>query len=667
MYRIVTFMTMVCLFSSAAAEVTGISVNERADVLDGRAFGDAGAYEKLSGVIHFAWDPADPENAKIVDLDLAPKDEDGRVEAVANFMVLQPKDPARRSGIGLLEVSNRGGKAALAYFDRTGTSRNPTTEADFGDGFLLEQGLTIIWVGWQWDVPPYPDQLRIEAPIAEENGETIYSHTRADWVPSSPTKTLPLADRGHVPYTVARPGDEGNVLTVRQGRDDPRTVIPRTDWSFAEVKNGNVVPSPDTIYYEAGFEPGKIYELVYHTKNPRVVGIGLAAVRDTIAYAKHDEDCPFPVDKGIAFGVSQTGRFLRHFLYQGFNTDEHDRIAFDGMLIHAAGAGRGSFNHRFAQPSRDAHRFSAFFYPTDLFPFTSRDETDPLTGETDGLLSHTKPEHRPKIFYTNTGYEYWGRGASLVHTSPDGTKDVEPLENERIYHLASGQHFVAPRLPSGRPIITNGMAWIGNPLDFMLTERALLQRLIEWTMDGTLPPESKYPRIDKGTLVPVEDVVAPKIFGVTWPDRAHVAYRVDYGPRWREGIIDNEPPKVGEAFPVLVPQVDEYGNELGGVATVELLAPMATYTGWARRYPLPNPEELLDFVGMFCPAPRIAAHEDRRDSRPPVEVMYSSKEEYLSKARESAESLVGEGFLLERDVEPAVKRAEETWDWVMDR
>ena len=136
----------------------------------------------------------------------------------------------------------------------------------------------------------------------------------------------------------------------------------------------------------------------------------------------------------FGLGISQSGRFLRHFLAQGFNADEEGRQVFDGLFIHVAGAGVGSFNHRFAQPSRDAQPVSALFYPTDLFPFTDLPETDPETGARGRPPRPGRADRVvPKIFTTNTSYEYWGRAASLVTTSPDGKSDVPIPEDVRVY------------------------------------------------------------------------------------------------------------------------------------------------------------------------------------------------------------------------------------------
>ncbi len=537
------------------AEVVRVVVDRREDLLGGRAWGGAGVYEKLVGRIYFEFDPGNPANARVVDLQFAPLNDRGRVEAWANFMILQPKEAARRRGVAWVEVSNRGGKASLRYFNRAQVaSLDPTSEEDFGDGLLLEQGLTLIWIGWQWDVPDQGGQLlRLHVPTARISDSAIEGLVRSDWTVDEDTDVLPLGHRGHRAYVPVDPQGDADVLTVRNGRLDARQTVPREEWSYVASEDGQQPGQRTAITLEGGFQAGRIYELVYRSRDPRIVGLGLCAIRDVISYAKYDLDSVFPVRLGVAFGVSQTGRFLRHFLYQGFNTDEKGRKAFDGMLIHTAGAGRGSFNHRFAQPSRDAHGYSAFFYPTDLFPFTSRTQRDPVTGLEDGLFARTSGEDLPKVIYTNTGYEYWGRAASLIHTSIDGRQDLEPMVNERIYHLAGGQHFVGVFPPPEPSRMAEGglPAYRGNPLDFTLTLRALAVGLVGWVQGSSEPPPNAFPRVGDGTLVPVAGLAFPPLPGVQVPTVAHEAYRMEYGPRWwSEGIIDLEPPGVGSGLPL---------------------------------------------------------------------------------------------------------------------
>jgi hypothetical protein len=661
---VVAALTLLSLVSAPAATagVRRLVVTARQDVL-------GGDYEKLAGHVELELDPAHPANAGIVDLARAPRNARGRVEATADVVVLRPRRVAARGSTALLEVCNRGGKALLPYFNRAPWRRDPTADADFGDRLLMRLNLTLVWVGWQFDVPREPGLLRLRAPVARADGRPIEGLVRSDWTVDRPTATLPLAHRDHVAYPAAEPGHADNVLTVRVARLGPREVVPRHRWRFARLEDGRLVDDPTQVHLEGGFEAGKIYELVYRARDPVVVGIGLAAVRDIAAWLRHDAPPELRVTSTIAFGVSQSGRFLRHFLYQGFNADEAGRRVFDGMLVHTAGAGRGSFNHRFAQPSRDAHRFSAFFYPTDLFPFTTRTQTDPQTRVSDGLLARSadRPEHRPKLMSANTGYEYWGRAASLVHTSPDGHADVAPLPSERIYHLAGGQHFVGAFPPSAGE--RAGLAYRDNPLDFLVTLRALLVRLVAWVVEDRPPPPSAYPTLAAGTLVPITALQFPRIPGVTAPGVIHQAHRVDYGPGWPAGIVTREPPGIGPAFPALVSQVDADGNEVAGVRGVELLAPLGTYTPWQLRGGGGAAAgELRDFLGTYTPFARTEAERQHRgDSRPSLERRYADRHAYLESAARAAESLAAAGLLLRDDVRHVLRRAEQHWDWVTSR
>ena len=302
-----------------------------------------------------------------------------------------------------------------------------------------------------------------------QDGEPIRGLVRSDFVVTDRTPTHSLADRSHVPYPVADPRAPENVLTVRDTADGKRQPIPRERWRFARMENGEPVPDSGTVWLEGGFEANRIYEVVYLSENPPLVGLGPTAVRDAVSHLKYSGAEPLGIpddalDRGIAFGISQSGRFLRTFLYYGFNEDERGRIAFDGVMSHVAGGGRGSFNHRFAQPSRDAHPYMNFLHPTDIFPFTDRAQSDRETGREDGILTHAlKREFWPKIFYTNSAYEYWGRAASLIHTTIDGKRDIELFDNVRVFLFSGTQHgpgSFPPRVSIGQQR--------ANPLDFPL-------------------------------------------------------------------------------------------------------------------------------------------------------------------------------------------------------
>jgi hypothetical protein len=642
-----------------SAEVVRLEIVERGVIADGTSFGDAGPYEKLEGKVYFELDPDNPANAAIVDLDRAPRNARGRVEAHGDLFVLRPVEATRGSGTALVEVSNRGSKASLRYFNAAPRGSDPSSAEGVGDGFLMRRGLTVIWVGWQFDVPDEPGRLRLVAPRIPG----VEGLVRSDWTVDEPSDRLQLGHRGHTPYPVVEPHGDAHVLTERDGRLGARRVVPREVWRFTE--------DGTAIERDGGFAPGRIYELVYRGSDPAVVGFGLAAIRDILAYARHDEQSAFPVARGFAFGVSQTGRFLRQFLYQGFNTDERGRKVYDGLLIHTAGAGRGSFNHRFGQPSRDAHRYSAFFYPTDIYPFSGRPQRDPRTGRREGLLDRVRRSgHTPRIFYTNTGYEYWGRAASLLHTSLDGSADVEPLGDVRIYHLASCQHFPVGFAPDRLQAVEGAGGFRGNPIDFLTIERALVVAMQDWIERDVTPPPSAYPRIDDGSAETIDQVAFPAVPGVAFPGVIHEAYRADYGPRLlTDGIIDIQPPLLGATFPSLVSRVDVDGNEVAGIRPIDILVPLATYTPWHLRQSLPGGNgELTDFWGMILPFASTAnEREASGDPRPSVEERYPSREEYLRHVEKEARAAVSRRHLLEEDIPRVVRRAEEMWDWMAAR
>lgn len=650
----------------ASARVVRIDLDQRQPILAGRTFGLAGSYEKLAGIIRFAVDPNNPANRIIADIDKAPTNDQGEVEFSSNFVMIQPADPDRGNKTILYEVSNRGGKGMLSFFNFARGSLNPEEESHFGDGFLLREGYTLLWVGWQFDPPQRDGLMRLSAPIAMENGNPIRGLVRSNFVVADREEFHSLADRSHIPYVVADPNAPGTQMTVRDSAEAPPRELARSEWKFARVENGKPVTDIGHVFLEGGFISGKIYEVVYLSENPTLVGLGPAAVRDAISFLKHGERANIsipgrPAERAIGFGISQSGRFLRTFLYYGFNEDENHRKVFDGMLSHVAGGGRGSFNHRFAQPSRDAHPFMNFFYPTDIFPFTDIEQLDPETGISDGLLKRQKPEFRPKIFYTNSSYEYWGRAASLIHTSVVGEHDAVIPDSTRIYLFSGSQHG-----PSGFPPTHSIGEQLNNPMDFRWAMRALLSAMNRWCGDGAHPPASRYPRIDDGTLVSPDHLAFPKIPNVRYSSRLHKARRVDYGPEFRSrGIVALEPPKIGSAYPMKVPAVDADGNEIAGVKMPEMAVPLATYTGWnlfnARSGPT---HEISSMVGSYIPFPVSKAERAMsKDPRQPISARHRSKAEYLGRVAAAAIDLIDDRLLLADDMPAILRNAARHWDY----
>jgi alpha/beta hydrolase family protein len=678
-----SILLMIALLAGAAqARVVRVEISSRADVENGKSFGNAGAYEKLTGRVYFAVDPANPHNRQIVDLDKAPRNAQGEVEFSADLYLLKPKDMSKGNGSVLFEVSNRGGRGIV--FLANGR------EGEVGDGFLMRQGYTVAWVGWEFDVADQPDRLKLSAPVAHEaDGKEIHGLVRGDFTPSQKRDDWPL---GHIllgpdggkSYAVDDPGSPANVLTVRDTPTEARARIPRADWSFARVVNGKLTPDPHFIHLNTGFVPGRIYEVVYSSKNPVVVGVGLAAVRDFLSYLKYDPQATAPVKRVYAVGISQSGRFLRHFLYQDFNADEKGRQVMDGVIAHVAGAGRGSFNHRFAQPSRDAQPMSSLFFPTDLFPFTDLPEEDRLNASAGLLDAATRSHTAPKLFYTNTSYEYWGRAASLIHTTVDGKQDAPVAPNTRIYFLAGLQHFSGGFPPQksvpANPDYTTQQKQNPNPIQWYW--RALITDMDQWVKDGKEPPPSTYPKIAEKTLVPLGEWKFPKIPQVNTPHEVSLAYHLDFalevfGPPPGKGTdskqpqmmwVNIEPPQVGSAFTVLVPQSDADGNDLGGVRLPELQVPLVTYTGWNLRDPsIGAPDQRVSFLGSWIPLAKTA--EDRKktgDPRLSIGERYKSREDYMSKFEQAARKLIEQRFLLQEDLPAILERGKLEWKTIVE-
>jgi hypothetical protein len=400
--------------------------------------------------------------------------------------------------------------------------------------------------------------------------------------------------------------------------------------------------------------------------DPVVAGLGFAAVRDFAAYAKHAPDSIVPAARVYGEGISQNGRFLRDYLYQGFNADEEGRIALDGVLAHVAGAGRGSFNYRFAQPSRDAQPTSSVFFPTDVFPFTDQPETDPVTGERGGLLDRAVSEKvAPKIFLSNTSYEYWGRAASLIHITADGKSDAPISSNVRIYHFTGLQHFTGPFPPAkGEGDVLGQAPQSSLPIKYFW--RAMIANMDAWVRSNTPPPDSSYPKIADATLVPLEKYAFPAIPGVNKALDANEALHLDFGLKWREGILSIQPPKVGEAFPVLVPQVDADGNERAGVHLPQIAVPLATYAPWNLRDPsIGAPDQRVAFEASYFPFAKSAdARQKTGDQRKSIAERYASRQDYLSRYGRVVDELMTQRWILEEDRPALLHRGEQEWDQV---
>jgi hypothetical protein len=672
--------------SAARAELIKLDVLRREPFAGGMAFGDTGPYERIVAVARFAVDPNHPRNRIIVDLDKAPRNAQGKVEFEADVFILAPKDLRKGNGAIFYDVNNRGNKLALRFFNRAPGTNDPAKAADAGDGFLMRRGYTVVWCGWVGELLPGEHRLLMRAPVATDNGKPIRGPVRYEMVTDKRADTLPLSKReGHGSYPPTAEGEAKGVLTKRLRASDKPSVIAREQWSLerqpvAEVKEGvSGTLGQIRLRLKGGFEPGYLYELVCEAEGPIVQGLGFAAVRDLISFLRHDRTARNPlrrktprrsqwepaIERAYGFGVSQSGRFLRHFLYQGFNADEQDRKVFDGLMPHVSGGGLGFFNHRFAQPTRHNAQHEEHLYPTDVFPFTYGEETDPFTKRRDGILKRLASEgdrFLPKVMHTQSAAEYWHRSGSLVHTDPLGKVDAEIPENVRIYAFGGTQHGPAAD-PPPRGICDN----LTNPADYRPFLRALLDALDAWVRQGTPPPPSVYPSIKQKGLVDWRQAstVFPAIPGVRHPKVIQQPPKCDYGQDFAaKGIISLEPPRVVGEYTVRVPGSYNDGNDRGTLLPPEVAVPLATYTGWnLRRKEFGADGMLASLMGSYIPFPKTRAERLKSgDPRFSIEERYGSFAAYRKRFADTCDDLVSRRYLLREDAERLTANREKLRD-----
>lgn len=664
-------------FTAAAvdAEVERVEITSREVFAGGADFGDTGPYEKIRGSLFYAVDPDAAANRAVVDLELAPRGADGKVRFRGDFVLLKPVDLERGNGRLLYDVNNRGNLYMLRHINGGSRTNDPSTLADAGNGFLMKQGYALLWSAWNWDVRAGDHRLQIELPIASRDGETIRQRIAAEIVNSftaEPLPSMPLAWGGSRCYPALDAADNSQaVLTVRDAPDGERQPIADERWRLARIEHGVEVPDPTHLTIDGGIEPGRIYELIYEAQNPRVVGLGLAAVRDAISFFRFDgadrTGTPSPlavrgaegswrssVERAYMFGVSQSGRFITHMLWQGFHVDEADRMVVDGARIHVAGGGKGGFNHRFAQTTHHPSHLEGNSFPADHPPFNFLPEG--WLSDNDVLARAKALGAVPRIIITNNALEYWTRSASLVHTDPTGTVDALFHPSVRYYMTNGAPHGGAS---SRKPTITEHGR---NPLGVGHLQRAMLVNLDRWVTDGVEPPPSRFPRIGSNELITASEHADrfPEIPGMRHPGSNLQPRLVDSGPRfWSDGVFSVVPPKMGETFRTFVPAFDDDGNGVGGIRLPELSVPLGTYQGFnPRSEAAGNPEFLTRFDGSFRVFPTTEDERQRAgDPRRSIEARYASHQEYVDRVAAAANELARQRLLLPEDAGSTIELA----------
>ncbi|MBV8130968.1 MAG: hypothetical protein JO282_00455 [Alphaproteobacteria bacterium] len=645
-------------------------------------FGTVGAYERLVGRAHFAVDPFAPAQRGITDLDKAPTEGDGLVHFTGDFSILKPVDPARGNRRLFFDYGNRGNKRMLQFFNDAPASNDPRTLAHAGNGFLMRRGYTVGWLAWQGDLLPGNGRVLLDLPVARERDRPLTGPVRVEYIANrAGVTTLPLSGRASVRShpTVSLDPREAR-LTRRRYPYDERIPVPPESWCFARIEGGTgldnqgavqaVIPSDSHIHIPGGFEPSWIYELVYTGRDPLVLGLGHAAVRDFVSFLRYGEkdsagrvnplcERGGTIERAYAWGRSQTGRCLRDLVYRGFNADAAGRKVFDGILPHVAGAGRMWLNHRFANADvSGGQQYEDHFNPADTFPFSYAETTDHLTGRRDAILK--RPETDPLVIHTQTSTEYWQRRGSLAHTDTRGNDLAQP-DRVRIYMWASSQHFADPLLRKlERGVCQNYLNTVTTSMLF----RAMIDALDRWATAGVAPPESRIPRCADGTLVAADEWRRqfPEIPGVATPRAPSALPLLDFGPEAECGIL-KEPPDIapGGDYSILVPAVDEDGNDKAGVRAPMVAAPLGTYCGWNLRARGFGQGAMHEFSGSYIPLPETP--EERRatgDPRQSILERYPHAEAYVEAIARAAQRLVADRLMLEEDVERAVAAAA---DW----
>ncbi len=679
MFFYITFLSalFISLSAPANAMITKIVIEKRESFANGHEFPLTGAYEKLVGRAYGEVDPKKPLNKILINLDKAPKNQRSRVEYWTDIFILKPVDMKRGNGKIFYDAPNRGSKRILMFLNDAPENNDPSSLQDTGNGFLMRQGYTIVWSGWQGDLTPGENFLIMRVPIATNNGKEIIKATRTEIVVTRDgISSQSLSAHNRVTSYEAATTDKSQAsLTVREKSYGTRALLPSSEWEFASCKKnketGQVEMRPSTkdLCLLSGFKPGQIYEFIYPAKNPLVLGLGFAGVRDLISFLRYEikdevgslnplatgKEDKTGIQTAYGWGRSQSGRFLRDLVYHGFNEDESHRQVFEAISPHAAGGGRLYLNYEFARPVTSSQQHTNQLDP-ELFPFTYHILKDPQTGREDGILK--RPKTDPYIVHTQTATEYWQKRGALAHTDGKGKDDIPIPKTVRIYAISSAQH----NPPFGSVPRRGECQQLTNPMSIGDALRALIVAMDRWVNEGVLPPPSQIPRVSDNTLVAAEQNSTgfPKIPGVRYHGLYNRQLFLDYGPNLIRGIIEVHPPrqvKNGE-YKISVPKVDADGNEIAGIRLPTIRVPLATHTGWNLQRKGLAEDELCGLLGSYIPFPKTKEEREKSgDPRVSIDERYKDHADYVQRVSREARSMVEERLLLSEDAERIIEEA----------
>lgn len=660
--RSICLAVTIAISSSASSEVVRVDIRQQRPWMEGRDFG-AGSYELLSGIVFYEVDPKDPSSRDIADIRNAPRNARGKVEFSGPFLILRPKDLARANGTTLFEVANRGSTqldGVLADFDSLALVDNQTR--DVSRPVLFDQGYTFAWAAWQGNLKP--EEFGLAVPTAKVS--SIARSAAFLGVKDGPTDASPVSQD----WCAADVNDSKAVLRIHRTFDDPGALVPRGEWRFARKdEQGRPVSDPCAYVLAKPVTTPALVTVVYSVPQTQLLGLGQAAVRDFVSHLKYAELQSTLNERAgsgrqfVGYGYSQSGRFLRDFLYRGFNADARGRRVFDGVLDTASGAGRGSFNHRLASPGQAGNSVGSALRAVDIYPFADVPTPDINGKGSEGLLDRAvNAGVQPKIMHILSSSEYWARAGSLLHTTTNGLKALKEAEDTRTYAFAGTAH--GPRRPTNFLAKETSADYPYNDNeDLFLAMPALLNAMRRWIAADAEPPPSRYPELGT-TLVPPGQLKFPAIPGVRVPVSPPPVWQLDLGKKYRsEGII-SEPPQVGARYPLLIPQVEADGNEIGSYAGLTRSVPLGTYTAWNHLSPdLDGFGYLSGLQGAFVPFPRTkAAREKTKDPRPSIDERYGGLAGYMVAVDKEIEKQVSGGFLLPEERAHARTWMRLVWD-----
>jgi Alpha/beta hydrolase domain len=696
---------------SLVTKGTGVAFN-------GATFGAIGTYNYILAEATAKVSAKDPCAATIVDLKNA-ADTNGVVTYKFDVVMLTPTDATKANGTLLYEVSNRTSSISFAALN-DGTSNNlfdnvkPVIPAaatgvvvglGAGNGFLLNQGSTIIWSGWQGDRPQtlnvataaisattkwYAPGMTLPVALdASSANARITGGVQDEFIADNATSNL-LGTY----YTMAPGALSSATLTVRKTAKSAAVTVDPSLWTYTAgtgvAEGGNTTATgygfvtinrPGVVAnaayasaLDAGSDKGSIYQFNYTAIDPRPFGLGFLGLRDLISYLRYGtkdaagnaNPLAGKVTRTLATGISQSGRYIRDFLWQGFNTDKEFKTVFDGMLPLVGGSRKTYTNYRWAKPGDYSRQHETHYTPGDQFPFGYGTLTDPVTGKTDGLLKKcTQMGNCPKVIQYDSPIEFGGARASLTVTDGAGN-DVAIPDNVRMFYAPGTSHgpqslannaLSQPDYSVDRTVAATAVsASPGALVASTAMYRALLTNLEGWVKGTAAPLASNFPKVSDGTMA----VPTTALASLGAPDLSAIG--LGYNGVYNDLSVNDESviPSVASAtqfYVVHLPKVDSQSNDKGGVKMPDFAVPLATFKGYSlRRSGFVAGDQNGLGSSQLAFALRTAS-KNAGDPRKSVEELYGTKASYVASVNTAVDALVSSGLILAADADLYKNRA----------